>query len=375
MVAIHHNIVTGQSLANGAEGDVVSTNPQTNGFLHRLQADGDLEPLDTPADEQFPDRTIAEKAWPGGSYHLSINTHAVGGTAYVGLKKGTAIYEEAMDYMAAGYAAALVRGDTFEVEALHIIHGELDDSSGTTTAQYVLNLAEWLSDYDTDIKAITGQSRDLIGIVSQVHNAPDRVAGIADAQLQSHRDGTTVCVGPRYPFPAPPSHHLDGEGYYHLGEYHGRVHRTVVIDEDPWEPVHPIWIERSGLVVRVGYHVPVPPLVFNTSIVAAQTNQGFKVQYPNGSSRTISSVEIEGDDVVKITLADPPTQELFLVYGTAVGGNLCDSSTDVSALDGIYPLVNWGCVYDLPIPFGTSALPQPPSAFRAATAPASAIAL
>lgn len=356
MAAIHHTVVTGQSLANGAA-SAVSTDPQSNTNLVRVDSDGSLDPL-TSDGSQKPERSLAERAWESDVF--SINTHASGSSTYDQLKKGTATYEAALDRVGAGYAAAVGRSDTFDVTAVHILHGETDQGNGITQATYEAAIAEWVSDYNTDVKAVTGQSADVIGVTSQLGSS--RVDSVALAQLAAHRDGVAVLACPRYPLPYDGGLHLTAAGYHYLGQYHGKVHRAL-LNAETWEPVHPLWIKRVGLVITVKFHVPTPPLVFDTTLFPAVTAYGFSVT-SDGNARTINSVELISADTVKITLAAATFGTVRLLYGRDLslhGGNLRDSDPETSDYDDT-PLPNWCVMFNDPVPFGSPPSdPTPPA--------------
>lgn len=364
-MALDHVIVTGQSLAVGAGVTEASPASQANpANVLALAADGSTTPLVNPsATYQQPARTLAEKVYAltgGGAYKISANTHAQGGKEYAALKKGgsSGVYEQAIAYAQAGYTAA---PEPFKVRAVHIIHGEQDQSIGTSRAQYAADVAQWVADFDTDLRAITGQAEPVQGFICQIRQAgATNDQTISNAQADAHRAGAAILVAPKYQFESGVSANADGthllaKGYYYLGELHGRAYKQTVIDGVPWEPVLPAdydwsYDTASGVLsLVVTFNVPAAPLVWDTTTVTAKTNYGFDLRDDNGQI-PIRSVAITGGDQVTIRLNGRPGPGARLSYGKyANAGNLRDSDPMVSALDGA-ALHNWCCKFDDALP-------------------------
>jgi len=79
-----------------------------------------------------------------------------------------------------------------------------------------------------------------------------------------------------------------------------------------WQPLQPTTVERQGAVITVHYHVPAPPLVWETayqephqSIAEWKQGKGFEVSNSSREKVAIESVAISGDSVVITCAADP----------------------------------------------------------------------
>jgi len=118
----------------------------------------------------------------------------------------------------------------------------------------------------------------------------------------------------------------------------------------PFKPVHPVSINRNGAVVTCNFHVPVWPLVFDTTEVSNPGNFGFEYFSTAGTSVTINSVVMGADkSSVVITLAAATAG--FLGYActgqvgvdagptTGARGNLRDSASYPSGYG--HTLRNW----------------------------------
>jgi len=289
-------------------------------------------------------------------------------------------FTEAMMQVQAGKDLAAAAGKSYAVRAVATIHGESDHYSYTNNSQefpldgtdgafnsikdYSDALVEWQRDYEASVKGITGQAQPVPLLVSGLSGWTDAVySKVAVMQLAAHvkAPGKVLLVGPAY--------HLDGAGdclHYsiagerHLGEYFAKVYSQVVFGGKAWEPVRPKSVTRAGAVITVKFHVPSPPLVFDTALVAAAPNRGFRVMV-NGAQVAISSVAITAPDTVTITLPAAPagTTRLWYAMQTIDGnqcigpdfgprGNLRDSDPTPSRLGN--KLYNWAVHFDEAVP-------------------------
>lgn len=251
---------------------------------------------------------------------------------------------------------AKARGKTYAVAALVVTHGECDAEN----ADYGSQLHQLWSDYDADISAITGQTRKLLMIVSQQNSINDAAAStLAQWKLGVEHPADVVCSGPKYQYPyhAADSVHLETTGYELLGEKYGQVYFERVVMGRPWLPLQPTRVERSGALVTVHFHVPVPPLVWDPALQlphqdSAEWKQGrgFEVRSSRGRE-TIQSVVIAGD-TVQLTLANPSAKDLHVGYA------LTGAKTAMSSpFAGTY---RWGLLRDSdPFRGQTTRQPQP----------------
>lgn len=213
---------------------------------------------------------------------------------------------------------ARAEGKKYAVLALIVTHGECDANNPSYRAE----LYQLLSDYDTDISAITGQTQRLLMIVSQQNAIDDAAAStLAAWKVGVEHPSDVVCSGPKYQYPyhAADSVHLETLGYELLGEKYGQVYFERVVMGRAWQPLQPLSVERAGALVTVHFHVPVPPLVWDTTFQPPhqgtaewQRGKGFEVRSASGRE-TIQSVVIAGD-AVQLTLANPDARDLRIGY-------------------------------------------------------------
>lgn len=371
--SLHHVLITGQSLSQGALSEVVSIEqPFENvSFVTGVRAGGvgldSLVPLVETSDG-FHGETLASgmanllsaRAMAAGTEHRSlVSAHGVSGQPYAALRKGTPPYAAGMAQVAAGLALAQARGQEHAVRAVVVVHGETDHVNGN--ASYDLDLLEWQSDYEADIQAMTGQTLPVPLITDQMSSFTmfgSGTSAVTQQQLEASRaePARIVLMGPKYVLPyVPDGVHLTGEGERWLGEMHAKVLERVLVQGEPWRPLSPRSITRDGAEITVLLWVPAPPLVLDDVTVSDPGSYGFGYTDSSGAPPSIVSVALEGDDAIRITLSDVPVggnQRVRYAMNGIVGqpagpttgarGNLRDS--DASESRHGHALHNW-CVH------------------------------
>jgi len=384
-------IGTGQSLSVGARGLPVISTRQPDGNL-KLSTDHLSWPVD-PNDTNLALVPLVEpvgrlasgypSSWPenidGETPHSAmaneitalvrvnlgrdfISVHsAVGedGQGMIYLKKRAVpkginghSYEAAMIETKAIARLAKTAGKTYGVGAIIVTHGETD----AVNPNYEKELRQLWQDYGNDLPAVTGQKQKPQMIVSQQNSCADRSpATLAQWKVSDDYPADMVCSGPKYQYPSAEGAHLTAEGYRQLGERYGEVYYQRVILGKNWQPLEPTGVERNDKILVVHYHVPVPPLVWDTSfemphqsIVEWKNGRGFEVSTAGGDKVAIASVVISGDAVV-ITCASDPGPGARVGYamvgekkrmatpfpGTFRWGLLRDSDPFIGAITGV----------------------------------------
>ncbi len=399
-------IGSGQSLAVGAQGTPILSTSQP---FNNLKLDtGELDwPID-PADETLGLVPLVEpvghfeptypSSWPknieGETSHTSMATQitsmvtAVDGEDYVGVHGEFGESGQCLEYLVKeatesgvngrAYAATLVAteavtrlaeaaGKSYGVAALIMTHGECDSGN----ADYGEGLVQLLSDLNTDIPAITGQSEPIQMIISQQNSQGlYSLASQAQWQLGVQHPERIVCSGPKYHLPyADDGIHLTSLGYQMLGEKYGQVYYERIVQGRDWRPLYPTGVTRDGQVLKVDFHVPVPPLAWETSFTMPQATsepwkngRGFEVRI-TGQRITIDSVKIVGDSV-EITCGDPlPDTGVKVAYamlgeatmmsephaGTNHYGQLRDSDPFEGNVTGLWQ-PNYAVAFQLDVP-------------------------
>ena len=300
---------TGQSLAVGDHGSPVAstTQPYNNLKLSTGTTAWPVDPNDStltmvPLTEPIGRRAPTyPSSWPqniaGETMHSSMGNQITAlvmqaasrdyvsvqgefgenGQGYTYLRKGATVngvngraYQATLIETQAITRLAQAAGKTYGVGAITVVHGESD--AGNTS--YASNLVELWTDYNADIPAITGQTQSIPMLVSQQNSTNDRSAStLAQWKVGVDHPADFVCVGPHYPYESADGTHLVTEGYRQLGEKFGQVYFERVVLGRDWQPLQPTGVERSGRVITVHFHVPVRPLVWDTTLEQPHQNK------------------------------------------------------------------------------------------------------
>jgi len=384
---LNHILGTGQSLAIGTMGSpaLTTSQPYSNltlsvvTFGSSSQQDGtSLVPLIEGLNSANQNVETISSALANTLTALSPQTNFIsivtrdgqGGTPYSGLKKGTAPYAVGLLEITNASAAAQSLGDGYQVTAVTCLHGEQDDVLGNGPF-YAGYLRQWQQDIESDAKAITAQTNDVPMFLCQMSswtaNNHAATSLIPSAQLyatETYPDHFLVC--PKY-FLTYYSDgiHLTAQSYRRLGEYYGKVMKTVLVDGQRWRPLTPDSISINNKNITVILHVPAPPIVNDISI-GSKSYYGFEYA-DDSSSAAISSAFISSSNAVTVVLSKVPTgahPRLRYAYTGTVGalaganqtgsarGTIRDSDTTPSLYGD--SLVNWLVHFDYPIPFNAA---------------------
>jgi hypothetical protein len=293
-----------------------------------------------------------------------VSIASTGGANYQTIKKGTPVYTAALNEVQWGQALAQAAGYSYILRAVTCVHGEQDESE--STANYLQNLVEWQQDYETDIKAITGQSDPVPMFHSQLSSFTryNHATGvIPQQQLDAHiqNPGKIILVGPKYMFQTADGRHLTNYCYRWMGEYYAKAYRRVILEGQTWEPLRPKSVTLVSNQLHVTFFVPCPPLVLDTSRVSFTANYGFEYSDDSGSPPTITGVRIADSETVILTLSGVPTSHnKYLAYAwtgvsgadagptTGARGNLRDSDPTPSEYGN--SLYNWAVHFKVRIP-------------------------
>ncbi len=341
-------IGTGQSLAVGQDGRPPASTKQTHQNL--MLSTGNLSwPID-PADASLKMVPLIEPIGrPSTAYPSSWPTNIAGETPHAAMADEiTALVKAAADrdfisvhgevgengqgirflkknpdqqgVNGHAYEASIVEtkaitrvakaaGKTYGIGAIIVTHGENDAGN----ANYEEQLHQLWQDYNADLPAITGQTQTIQMIVSQQNSTNNRSAStLAQWKIGVDFPKDIVCSGPKYQYPSPDGTHLTTEGYRELGEKYGQIYFERVIMGKDWQPLQPTKIQRDGTAITVQFHVPVGPLIWETTFDSPhqtveewKLGKGFEVSTSTGQRVAIASAEIASDAVVITCAVDP----------------------------------------------------------------------
>jgi hypothetical protein len=264
-----------------------------------------------------------------------VTAHTVVGYGGAGVKdisKGVHGYLGALNEAHVFMTLAAAAGKTYTVGGIILTHGETDaHNPGYGAAIYQL----W-QDYNTDLKAVTGQTRDLVMLASQQSSSPSDYGdsyGSAVQLWQTSVDhpGQIVCTGPKYQY-GPYGLHMSGPSYERMGEKYGEVFDAIVNQKIDWKPLGPNHASRSGAVITIDLDVPNPPLSWDDNLAkphqvahtAWANGRGFEVIDGAKNELTIASAEIVDSSVV-ITLSQAPAADAALTVGYGLTQDTADA--------------------------------------------------
>lgn len=242
---------------------------------------------------------------------------------------------------------------SFGVAAVMLTHGETDAQN----PRYAQGIFELWQSYNADLPGITGQNASIPLFLTQQSSCPLEPGTRAESALAALRaseqhPGQIVCVGPRYQYPyAPDGVHLSALGYDQLGEKYGQVYFERLVLGHDWRPLAPLGMRRSGLVVSIDFHVPVPPLTWDDALPAPyaqrsawEKGRGFEVN-DGETPMPIDAIEL-GPTSVNLRLRNEPVSRLVVRYAATAAenprpgganrwGQLRDSDPFVGATTGL----------------------------------------
>lgn len=373
---IVHFILYGQSLSYGAySSPPIHTEPVRAGFgvmfNGGVQVNGAVSPaIATPPnnrDSLVDAAEILTLESPGvaivygvtGSAGLEedeaalISGHGRGGQSYLTLKKnGNQGGQEWRNLVAASKRARVIAALNqvdYELGALHWIHGEQDRNASKAT--YKAWMLELRGDASTDLGAA------VVVVLDQISNwtAYDMTSSqvpFAQLEVAVENPTTHVCVGPKYMLETVTDGiHLTAPSSARLGSYHARAVNRFRAGLNTL-PLHCEGFTRSGSQIRLQMHVPVGPLAIDTTAVSNPGNYGITWNQTGGIARTISSIALDGSDIVVTLTGDPGafTSAYIGIAATGVPGanggpatgarsNFRDSAADLDIDGAVMP--NW----------------------------------
>lgn len=261
------------------------------------------------------------------------------------LSKPGVLYERLLDDVRYGRYRARDLGKSYKLRQFFWMQGEADGANNT----YAANLNTLRGTIDADVKAITGQTDDVWCISYQLDRPK---IGLAHLAASDTYDCIRVAM-PMYFLAHTDGVHLTPEGSDIAGAYFALARKQIIDDaNEDWQPLRIVGHSVAGAVIDLTYD-PVGNLAFDTTTVAAQTNQGFHLFDNADGALTINSVAIVGANVVRITAAATVPAGAVIRYGftdptdhtaDVSKGNLRDSQGDTIVFEGQglnYPMHNW----------------------------------
>lgn len=270
-------------------------------------------------------------------------TGGEGGICIANLSKGTQYYDNVINYVKRAKAACDEKGLSMYVPCFTWTQGEEDMRAGGDPAAYGSGiydpftyrdrLIKLIDDFNTDIKAITGQRDDIFCVSYQVcsHTSYRRYPRIAFEQDELARENDKIVIAKAmydvdYVTEGTSQVHAYARSYRNMGNYYGiAAFNRLVFGHHEW--LHPLSHSLDANRLTIKFNVPVKPLVLDTDTVdqLPDGNFGFGLYRISNETGTdavieraqteIKSVELSGEDSVVITLSRVPEADERLTYG------------------------------------------------------------
>jgi hypothetical protein len=297
------------------------------------------------------------------NYQLLGSCAGTSGRSIAQLSKGASpdLYQHWSADLQYGASVSATAGKSYQVGAVFWVQGEND----TTTSQsaYLASLAQLHTDMNTDIAAVTGQAAvPLIHYQCSTFKGTGDTPQIAWTMVQAALTlPNDYLACPTYQFDyVAGGPHMTNQSYKWMGAYMGIAYKRIVIDQLAFKPLWPVSSTLFGKIALVKFNVPVKPLVFDTTWVAAVAHMGFNIFDSSGiTENVITSVSLVGPDTVKIVATNTIVPGMRLYYGnngtssagrtTGSRGNLRDSQGDNLVFDGgglNLPMHNWSVIFN-----------------------------
>ena len=358
----HQILTTGRSLAIGCCGAALTTTqPYSNKMKNTDLNATSLIPLIEPVTHTTNETKSSAMAnfissstynnTNGANFKSVVSVIGVYGAVAQAVQKGSESYEFGLSTTKNIKNILQSQNQPCILSAVTLVYGDGNE----TESFYKPFLVQMQSDFETDIKKITGQTGTIPLFQCQVSSGPAKgldytQSNAAIAQLKASEENPLkiYLVTPKYIFDYSNLNdpHMTNYSFRRLGEYYGKVMKKVLVDGVAWKPLSPSTVSIAANVITINFNVPVAPLQFDTVKVMNKANYGFEY-YDATNSATISNVAIgsNGTSVI-ITLSSTPTgankkiayaySSNTSTYGSTAGGrynpqspkgNLRDSDT------------------------------------------------
>lgn len=273
---------------------------------------------------------------------------AYGGMPYSDVKKGgsTGTYEKCVTQA----SSVKLRVPNITYKGVTIIHGEQDGIINNTN--YANNLSEWISNFNTDLKAVTGQTQTIHGYLCQTATAGGYGfnGGISETtfptplqQLTAHKTNSLITmVCSKYFLKYYDHAHITNKSQALLGEYYAKAISYELETGVKFEPCRPVSFTKSENKIIIKFTGIEDGLQIDTQSVIEITNYGFS--YTDAASNAITNVEITGKDEITLTLTAPSGSSAIVAYayhnGSGGASNQSSGRGDRGNLRGTSKLVS-----------------------------------
>lgn len=281
---------------------------------------------------------------------LVSNATGGAGRTCAQLSKDTSYYNKTLASVTALKRIADSEGKTMNVPAIAYGQGEAESLLGSDLYFYQAQLEQLIADFNTDIKAITGQTNDVKLCIYQVATARDkgRFHVIANQHLQAAIDNPNILLSKAMYVadyePDPDEIHGLVQTYGLMGAKYGYQIWNEILNGNS-KPVFSVKTHTyNALKSTIVFNVPYEPLAFDATDVTALSdgNKGFNLfdMYEDTANManntiskptpTITNVQITASDTVEITYSADPTGYTLTYAMEGVGWEQVTGTDDLA---------------------------------------------
>jgi len=252
--------------------------------------------------------TAENGAGAAAAYRMLESSPGYGAQTIAQLSMGSTHFSRLLAQTLAGWKLAGEQGWSFAAQAMAWIQGESDYISATTRADYTASLLQLATDWNSQGRRFALQSFTPLILVAQIAShlytpTPTPTIALAQTDAAAATAGIKMaCAMYQFDYPVA-DWHIDAPSQKWLGAYLGLAYKRLVYDQSStWAALQVTSASHVGAVVTLATNAA-SQLVFDTTWVTAQTNQGFDVVDSGGNPLTINSVALQGTNQVVITLS------------------------------------------------------------------------
>ena len=239
-------------------------------------------------------------------------TYAIGGQRIDQLNDGTVPYMNGIRSVESAFNQAEALGLPLSVPFVSWRQGEADINAGTLVADYQSALLQLQIDYETDLKAVTGQAGNIPILLDQVssqtaYNVAESVIPLLQLDIALNNPALFTCVGPKYDIEYRDGIHPFAEGFFKIGARFAQA-AAELRSGGTWLPVHAVSAVRTGTEVVVTFACPNGQLVIDDTLVSDPGNYGIRwIDNGDGNAVNVSGVALSATNELTVSLDTVPT--------------------------------------------------------------------
>lgn len=388
-----HIAVYGQSLSIGALGSPILNTPAPDALMYNTGvisrgksptslvqlAESGVETVASALANSF----VSNVKYGMNGRKLILNSGGVGGEKIVNLSKGKPAYNDLINQIKWCSQYSNSEGREYAIDYIVWIQGEADANLGMSAPEYKARLSQLRRDIENDLAVVRNTTRPLQIMIYQMSSHGFYAGTVEHPSVEiplahweiSSEDENIHCFGPNYMFAGSDQVHKTNHGYRQIGLQAEKAIMHHLETGKKFRPLEPIKFKRISDTVIIGdFYVPVPPMMFDDSVVSQlpDGNNGFEVWDDSGRVG-ISNTIVIGSSQLKITTTTPLVGDVYVAAAytpynrgvatdgwytnwyagpqTGVRTTLRDSdtaSTDLTGLDGeVYPRQNYCVIFKM----------------------------